>query len=337
MNPIASCPSCARSLGRFEADGHVRATCTACRLQLEGFWGRLSHWQSRGEPVLYLHPRLPKLFRRQYEFRITTPGRELKLLKFSTPGLVDQVPVRAGDRIAILYSGTEGQMDKLMAIQNYSLGHTFLPSAAIPSAAHLWKVRGGLGTILGVSALMGGVDLGMIAVGAIALSLFSRISQAAELTTPPLRRDRPDEVRLMGELQLVQQKADLSQHVEVLRQEIQEHRDLIKRFQALRSKMMAYNASLYANRVGRLERVMHLLRERIDHTQSLIQEYQQTIQMLEIELEAASLADRLPDADDFTQQVLRRVEELRAIEAENQAAWQRIQISSDLQRLSQDA
>jgi len=336
MNPIASCPSCSRSLGRFEADGCFRATCSNCRLHLEGFWGRLSHWQSKGEPLFYLHPRLPKLFRRTYEFRITTPGRELKLLTFSTPGLDDPVPVRAGDRIAVLYSGTTGHLDKLMAIQNYSLGRTFLPPSAISSAGYLWKVRGGMTAALGISALIGGVDLGLVAAGAIAVSVLSRLSPGAKLSAPALRGDRPDEVRLMAELKLVQQKADLTQHVEVLRQEIQDHRELIKRFQALRSKMMAYNPTLYGSRVGRVERATQLLRQRIEHTQKLMEEYSQTIQMLEIELETASLADRLPDADDFTCRVLERVEELRAIEARNLATWQHIQTNSDFQRLTQE-
>ncbi|MBD1912128.1 MULTISPECIES: hypothetical protein [unclassified Leptolyngbya] len=335
MNPIASCPGCARSLGRFEADGRFRATCFNCRLKVEGFWGRLSHWHSKGEPLLYLHPQLPKLFRRRYEFRIATPGRELKLLKFTTPGLVDQVPARPGDRIGILYSGSADHLEKLMAIQNYSLGQTFRPSAAIPSTAHLWKVRGGMSAALGISALIGGVNLGIITAAAVAISLLSRIDSAAELSSPPLRRDRPDEVRLMAELKLVQQKADLQYHSEVLKQEIQEHRELIKRFQTLRSKMMAHNASLYAPRVSRLEGAIQLLKQRINHTQQLIEGYQQTTQMLDIELEAASLADRLPNADDFTRQVLKRVEELRAIEAEQQAAWQRVQSRSDFYRLVQ--
>jgi len=98
MNPLASCPSCARSLGRFEANGYFRATCSTCRLQMEGFWGRVAHWQSKGEPVFYLAPALPKLFRRRYQIRITTPGRELKQLQFTSPGLDDQMPTRTRGR-----------------------------------------------------------------------------------------------------------------------------------------------------------------------------------------------------------------------------------------------
>jgi len=333
MNPLASCPSCARSLGRFEANGYFRATCSTCRLQMEGFWGRVAHWQSKGEPVFYLAPALPKLFRRRYQIRITTPGRELKQLQFTSPGLDDQMPTRTGDRISILYTGQRGQMDKLLSVHNHSLGKTYRPAFPVASRSHIWKTRGGVSAAIGLGALAGGIDLGVVSLGAIALAVGSRMTHAAELTVPELQRDRPHEARLLAELKLVQQKGDLEHHIEALRQEIQDHKDLIKRLQELRRKMMAYNPSLYAPRVARIESAIGLIKQRIDHTQRLIAEYRETIEMLEIELEAAALADRLPDADDFTRHVLQRVEELKAIEAQNKATWDEIQAVPEVGRL----
>lgn len=337
MHPIASCPRCARSLGRFESDGGFRATCTACRLSLEGFWGRLSHWHSAGEPLFYLSPSLPKLFRRRYEFRITTPGRDLKQLTFTTPGLADQVPVQAGNRVSVLYTSREGRMERLMAIHNHSLGKSFRPAQTIPSVGSVWRTRGGVSAALGVGALFGGVDLGLIAAGAIAFSLSTRFTHVAHLSVPELRRDRPDEARLLAELRLVQQRGELGDRITQLRQENQEHKELIKRLQALRGKMLTYNPTLYAPRVSRLETAVRLLQQRIDHNRHLVQEYHQTIEMLDIELEAASLVDRLPDADGFTHHLLQRVEELRAIESQNQATLAQIQAIPEVQRLQLDA
>ena len=333
MHPIASCPSCARSLGRFEADGRFQGVCSTCRIDLAGFWGRLSHWHSEGEPLFYLTPNLPKLFRRRYEFRITTPGREVQLLKFTTPGLVDQVPVQAGNRVSVLYASRGGRMERLLGIDNHSLGKRFRPLTPIPSVPHLWRMKGGMSAAIGVGALLGGIDLGVISAGAIAMALMARFSHGAELSVPALRGDRPDEARLLQELKLVQHKGEMGDRITLLRQEIQEHKALIKQLQALRAKMLAYNATLYAGRVSRLESAIRLIQQRLEHNHQLIQEYHQTLEMLDIELEAATLADRLPDADGFTHHLLQRVEELRAIEAQNQAAWQQIQAMPEVQRL----
>jgi hypothetical protein len=300
---------------------------------MEGFWGRVAHWYSKEEPVFYLSPGLPKLFRRRYRLRITTPGRELKQLQFTAPGLDDLLPTRTGDRLSILYSGSGGKLDKLLSVHNHSLGKTYRPTFPLASRPHLWKTQGSVSAAIGLGALVGGVDLGLVALGAIALTVGSRLTHAAELTVPELRRDRPHEARLLAELKLVQQKGDLEHHIDALRQEIQDHKDLIKRLQELRRKMMAYNPTLYAPRVARIESAIGLIKQRIDHTQQLIAEYRETIQMLEIELEAAALADRLPDADDFTRHVLERVEELKAIEAQNQATWAEIQAVPEVSRL----
>ncbi|MBE9098952.1 hypothetical protein [Vacuolonema iberomarrocanum] len=337
MNPLASCPSCARSLGRFEANGYFRATCSNCRLRMEGFWGRVTHWQSKGEPVFYLAPNLPKLFRRRYQLRITTPGRELKQLQFTSPGLDDQLPTRTGDRLSIIYAGQRGTLEKLLSVRNHSLGRAYCPASPISSRSHLLKTRGGVSAAIGLGALFGGINPGVVSLGAAALAVGSRMTHAAELTVPELRGDRPHEARLLAELKLVQQKGDMEYRIEALRQEIQDHKDLTKRLQELRRKMMAYNPTLYAPRVARIESAVRLIKQRIDHTQRLIEEYRETIQMLDIELEASALADRLPDGDDFTRHVLERVEELKALEEKNKAGWDAIQAVPEVRRLRLNA
>ncbi|MGG6293066.1 hypothetical protein ACQ4M4_01475 [Leptolyngbya sp. AN02str] len=332
MPPLVSCPTCARSLGRFTADGLFQASCPSCNAKYEGIFGRLSHHMAKREPLLYLSEQLPKYYRRRYELRIATPGRQLKQLSFSTPNDQAIVPVRQGDRIAVIYSTKGHALDRLLAIHNHSLGKLYQLPQPIAGKRSLWQT-GGLSAAIAVGALFGGVDLGLVALGSMAIALSSRMTHIAELTTPPFDSDRPEEARLLSELKLVQQKAALHQRIEELRQESEEQHHLIRQLQALRNKMMRFNASLYASRVNSIETATRLLHQRIDHNHKLSEQYLQAIGMIDIELDASNLGEQLPDVDDFTNRIFERLDELKAIEAQNQDFWYQLQAHAEVRRL----
>lgn len=334
MTPFISCPACNRSLGRFDLEGKLRASCHLCQTSYEAIYGKLSTWSARREPLLYFGDRLPSLHRHRYDCRIATPGRDLKRLHFTTPDAIERVPLRSGDRVSILYSTRGHGMEKLMAIHNHSLGRVYQPPAPVPSRRYLLQTRGSVSTAVLLGALFGGIDLGLISLGAIALLLHSRLTHAAHLESTALRVDNDREMRLLNELRLVNQKAELDQRIRELQQESQDHRALIKRLNALRTKMLSFNASLYAARVGSLESAIRLLKQRLVHNQHLVDEYVQMIRMIELELEASSLAEQLPDAEDFTAHIFSRLDELHVIEAQNQQLRFQLEANAEVKRLS---
>ncbi|NJO51578.1 MAG: hypothetical protein HC840_21555, partial [Leptolyngbyaceae cyanobacterium RM2_2_4] len=99
-----NCPRCDRALGQISPDGLLQVQCPSCRQHYGAVYGKLSGWSSQLETMLYLSDQLPSFYKRRYQFRITTPGRSLRLLKFSTPGLRDQIPVRPGAKFRFCYS-----------------------------------------------------------------------------------------------------------------------------------------------------------------------------------------------------------------------------------------
>lgn len=328
------CPTCSRSLGKLSAEGILKAGCSSCRISYEAIYGKLSHWFSKGEPVIYLGERLPKLFRRRYELRIATPGRQLKLLKLTTLGLEDRLPLRPGDRVSILYSTRGGGMDKLVAIYNHSRGKNYYPKTPIPSEQYLLKTRGSVSVAVFLGALFGGISPVMVSLGAIAMLLYANVIDAAELSDPELRTQNREEARLLNEIKLANQKSHLAERIHELHQEIYDQQGLIKKLQSLRGKMLSFNSGLYATRVGNIETAVRLLRQRIDHSHRLIDEYTQTMRMIEIELEASVLVEQLPNAEDFTAQIFSRLDELKAIEAENFNLQQRVEANEEVRRLS---
>lgn len=334
MTPAIRCPSCNRLLDRVHPDGVCQVSCSSCRQRFGVVYGKLSGWFSNREAMLYLTPRLPSFYKRHYDLRVTTPGRNLKRLRFSMPGHEDRVPVRPGDRISIVYKMRGTGMEKLVAIYNHTLGKNYYLPSPVPSSDYLLTTRGALSAVLICWAVLNGLG-GFLTygLGAIALLVYARLVDVAELTTPPLRPTHSGEVRLAQERDLLDQKFLIERRIETLRQERSAHQDLIQRLQSLRGKMMALNPAFYATRVASIESAVRLLKQRIHQDQRLVDEYTQTTQMIEIELESAYLADQLP-LEDFTETILSKLDELMAIEERNRNLGLQLEANDEVRRLS---
>ncbi|NJN57543.1 MAG: hypothetical protein HC879_08595 [Leptolyngbyaceae cyanobacterium SL_5_9] len=330
-----NCPRCDRALGQISPDGLLQIQCPSCRQHYGAVYGKLSGWSSQPEAMLYLSDRLPSFYKRRYQFRITTPGRSLRLLKFSTPGLRDQIPVRPGDKISILYSTCGSGIKKLLAIHNHSTGQKYHLPSPVPGLGYLLATRGGASSAIALGSLAAGAGvLATTGLGAIALLLYSRLVDAAELTSPDLQPDVPGDARLMSELELADQKVILTRRIEQLRHEGYAHRDFIKRLTALKEKMLSVGAALYATRIAKIDRAIKLLKQRINQDRHLVNQYAQTIRMIEIELEASYLAEQLPEADDFTSTIMGKLDELKAIEDRNRNLWLELEANEEVRRLS---
>jgi hypothetical protein len=289
--------------------------------------------------MLYLSPSLPKIYKRRYEFRITTPSRHLKVLKFSLPGEEDRVPARPGDRISVLYSGQGNVIRKLFAIHNHTNGRSYQPPKPIPSPRHLVATRGMVASAALGAVVFGGLEVLALPgiVGALALYAWSHWTDRAELSTPALHPDNALESRLLGEQHLAQQHQQLASRVDELHQEDMTNRDLIRRLRSLREKMLKVDASLYGTRVGQIEKAIRLLQMRLQHNDQLVGRYAEAMNLIDIELETASLADQLPNGYDFNDlngDLFTKLEELKTIEARNRDLRLQLEANEEVRRLS---
>lgn len=335
MFPSIRCPHCAKLLGKVHEDGSLQAECLSCRRSYGVVYGKLSGWSSRWEALLFLSAKLPSFYKRRYELRLTTPGRELKVLKFSTPGREDRVPAQLGDRVSFLYSTRGSAIRKLIAISNHSRGSTYHLPTPISSVWDVVRAWGAAALLVYFYVVLMGSGFWMVTVlGAIATLAATRLVDAAELTTPELQPDRREDARLLAERKLMMQKRCLEERVEGLKQEGAENEALIQRLQALRTKMQNVDAALYAQRMRRVEQAIALLQQRTQHDRYLSGQYGQTVRMIEIELETAYLADQLPDAHDFSGAILGKLAELKAIEDRNRQIQLTLAANEEVRRLS---
>lgn len=334
MTPTLHCPCCDRSLGRIHPNGNSQVDCSTCGKTFGVIYGKVSGWQSQGETVFYLSPKLPRLHKRRYEFRITTPGRSLKVLKFSLPYREDRIPVHPGDRISVLYSTWNQGLKKLIAVNNHTRGQRYPLTSPIPSWGY-WLATRGIVAAITLFAALSGSGSGLAPwMGAIVFLTYAKLVHVAELSTPELDQRNPVEARLMDERQLLLQKQSLSQRSEELSQEIRNHEELIQRLRSLRKKMLAFNSTLYETRVGRLESAIRLMQQRIQQNRLLTDQYAQTAQMIEIELETTYLTDQLPEVEDFSHTIWQRLQELRAIEDHNRHLQFQLEANDEVRRLS---
>jgi hypothetical protein len=321
-------------MGSVHPDGVCQLVCYGCRQRFGVVYGKLTGWSSKQEAMLYLNARLPSFYKRRYQLRITTPGRDLRVLTFSVPGARDCVPVHPGDRISVLYSLRGDSLKKLVSIYNHTLGKAYHLATPVPSLAYLLETRGALLVVFFLISIFSGLGgVGIYSLWAIAVLLYTRLIDTARLTRPPLSSDVSAEARLLEERNWMHQKDQLQNRIEALRAESRSHRDLLRRIQTLREKMLTFNASLYTTRINNLESAARLLKQRIQHNQHLVDQYFQTIHMIDIELEAAYLSDQLPEVTDTTGTLLSRLNELKAIEKRNRDLWLQLEANEEVRRL----
>lgn len=333
MLPSINCPFCHRLLGKIHADGSCDLECSSCRKSFSIVYGKLSGWFSEQEAMLYLNSRLPSIYKRHYELRITTPGRVLKRLTFSVPGQRDRIPVRPGDRVSIIYSRWGDGIRHLIGITNHTSGKNFRLPTAIPSLRFWLATYGSLCAGVMLAAFINGMGMVVMPWAAIALVLCARGADTAQLTTPCLSAHVPLESRLLAEQQLFNQKLYLEQRVETLRTENQSHRDWIRQLRSLRSKMLTVSTSLYSTRVSRIENAARLLQQRTHHNELLTEKYAQTIKLIDIELEAAYVDSHLTELEQFKAGLTRQLEELRAIEESNRNLWLQLEANEEVRQL----
>jgi Tfp pilus assembly protein PilN len=273
---------------------------------------------SAAEPLFYLTPRLPRLYKRHYSFELVTPERTLKNLDFSVPGHADRIPAHRGDVISILYTA-QGLVQKLAGITNHTNGNHYLLATPIVNLARLLPIAG----LVLVGAVMlhklAGVNAWvLLSLGVLGSLISYKLGNLAWLTSPPLEMAYARGQRLLSDQRLLVQRHRISQRISELRHESKANTGLIEQLEALKQKMQQLDPMLYSARLYRSTSAVNILKQQIVNNHRLVREYDRTLKMIDIEVDTSWIADQLPEADDFSCRILERLEELQQIEEQNQ-------------------
>ncbi|XGV95652.1 MAG: hypothetical protein ACAF41_23280 [Leptolyngbya sp. BL-A-14] len=313
------CPTCARPIADLNNTA-PQVTCASCQHRYGVLHGKLSKHSSISEPLLFLSDKLPSFHKRHYTLQITTPDRTLKQLQFSIPGKADPLSVHYGDVVSVLYTMQGYLMKKLVAVTNHTTGKRYVLPKPIPSTTHqtLALTTVVLGLLVG-SFLLQGVNVFLVSiVTTLGVLAYLKVTNSAQLTTPSLDMHGREGTRLVGDQRLMSQKLKIEHRIDEINHECKSNQGLIDRLEDLKRKMVDVDQQLYAPRIFRTTGAVTILKQQITNSQRLVREYRRALQMIEIEMETSWIADQLPDASNFTRAIMQKLEELKAIEDQNQ-------------------
>lgn len=326
------CPTCARSIANFSST-EPQIVCPACGSEFGLVYGKLSQHVSLPETLIYLTDRLPRFYKRHYTLQVTTPDRTLKQFQFSTPGQGNSIPVHRGDLVSVLYTVQGYVMQKLVAITNHTTGKSYVLPRPIPTGSRLVPTISTAVLAFLVAAHLGGMNLFLATgVGAIGALVYLKLTHIAQLSSPVLQAHDREGSRLLSDQRLLGQKRRIESRIGELEHDCKANQMLVSQLASLQRKMKSLDQSLYATRIDRADRAVALIEEQNTNNRCLIQEYRQAAQMIEIEVETSWIADQLPESNDFISKILRKLEELRSIEYQNQTLKLQLTAYEELKR-----
>lgn len=312
------CPRCSRLIADLN-DTLPQVTCAVCHDRYGVLHGKLSKHSSINETLLFLSNSLPSAHKRHYTFQITTPDRNLKQLQFSIPGKTDPIPVHYGDVVSVLYTMQGYLMKKLVAVTNHTTGQRYVLPNPVPSASYLRITISTIVLALLVGSFFSGTNVFLVSIAtALGAMAYLKVTNSAQLTSPPLEAYGREAKRLVGDQRLLAQKLKIDHRIDEINHECKSNQGLIARLEDLKQKMVDVDQTLYAPRIFRTTGAVKILKQQITNNQRLVREYRRALQMIEIEVETSWIADQLPDASNFTRAIMQKLEELRAIEDQNQ-------------------
>ncbi|HEY9907209.1 MAG TPA: hypothetical protein V6D18_06330 [Thermosynechococcaceae cyanobacterium] len=312
------CPTCSRPIALSPQIQQI--SCPACGSEFGVVYGKLSKHTSLPETLLYLTARLPQIHKHHYTFQITTPDRTLQQLQFSTPGKVDSVPAQAGDLISVLYTLQSYGMRSLVAISNHTTGKGYVLPRPIPSGSHLTTTVGTAILAVLLASYFIGLNLFLAgSVSAVGALMYLKLTNMAQLSSPALQAQGREGNRLLADQRLLGQKRRIEARMGELEHDCKANQMLINQLATLKRKMQTLDQSLYVTRIDRADRAVNLIEQQNINNQCLMREYGQAAKMIEIEVETSWIADQLPESSDFISKILRKLDELKSIESQNQA------------------
>lgn len=109
---------------------------------------------------------------------------------------------------------------------------------------------------------------------------------------------------------------------------------LISQLENLKQKMLNLDAQLYTMRIDRSNSAIKLMEKQIQNNHRLQKEYEYTLRMIDVEMDASWIAEQLPEGRNFSRTILQKLTELKAIEDQNQSLKFEIAAYDELQQAS---
>lgn len=320
MTRQLKCPACRQPL-YFPAveecdEDFLDSICSCCKYKYALIHTEVLSFASSVQVLRTSKYRKQPSYSRTYKLRLLKADGTIKSLEFSTLGQEERISALPEDEILLLYSMRGKALQNLVWIENYTTGESHLlqkPGAGARSAGFS---AGALALVAsGILASALNIPMNKFFV---ATAMPAAVGVGAYVTKRKSIKvsDRLELGRLASEQQLLAQKHELDQKIAELTQELKTNNRMIKRLETLQRKMIGADEDLYANRIETVAKGISVLEKQLDLTKNLINGYFKIVEIIDIEYETSRLAEQIPE--DLTEKILRRLDELKAVEAKKE-------------------
>jgi hypothetical protein len=247
----------------------------------------------------------------EYELRLQLTPSHLELVSFTLDARVEIPSLQRGDAVAVIFGLRDRARDDLLSVINRTTGK----SAVIRKPdARARREAAGLSAIVGVVAALVAGQLGaelpvVIASGSTSLALAFALIQRRLAPRFALARDeRERHSAIQG---LLEQKLGLLGERDRLRVARDERVALRARLAALQAKMRDVGLAMYEPRIASLDDALATIDAQLDLERQLLDGYEKSIKIIEIEYEAGTAEERL--TEDVAPLIAQRLVELETL------------------------
>lgn len=327
---VFPCPKCNLPLGRVGDDGTLETACAGCHYRFRIRQGRLQSRSSQQVTLREPTHTLQGAYRREYEFRLAMPNRDIEVLSFDIPGRDDVIPFREGDTLAVAWSLGNGRVEELLYVMNRTTGRTFHLAAPGESVRNRAITTGALAFLAVFTLTCTASDENVLIAFPLAVALGALTGLLVHRHAVPKHVPPDTRAALAVTQSLLRRREELARVRAEVQEDLRLKEGAITRLQALAEKMEAADRALYAERLPVIRRGIASIESQLDVERQLIEAHSRLISILDIEAESASAS--LVMETEAREAIDQRFEELRVLRDASEDLERQIRANDEVER-----
>lgn len=326
---MIDCPHCRNPLGSPAASGVLDATCASCGYAYHILTGHLVGQSSREVTLTAATVQSAGSYEREYQLRISLAGDRLMAVTFRMSGRDEAIFLERDDLVSTIAMRGRGEALDVVEVVDHTTGAVY--RVRDPAEPVIRKARG--------AAVIGGLAAGLLSaplLGPWAILLGAGSAAAAYVAvrrvSSPLASLDEATVRALARSQgLLEQKASLARERQSVLRELREREALRDRLLALLEKMEDVGRGLYGSRIDTITRAVGLLDQQLDVSRRLLEGYDRTQKIVDIEIESGATVGAM--ADDGEAILVARREELESLRRRHEELTRLLEANEEVERV----
>ena len=288
-SPMIYCPTCAVAVADVAASGRSEGVCPKCRYRYGAITGRVA--QSYTKQIPHVSATRTRL---ACELRIDRPDGTRAMVEFRIPGGEDQVNVRQGDSVTVVYTMRGDAFEAVVSITNNTTRTSYdiaRPDGGSKAKAAVWGAALAMVALPWATAAVAPALTALI-VATAGIGCYFVIERATSLR---VKRGSPAAASAGRDAGFLEKKQELLALRDEQLDSSRHNEGLRTRLVSLIGKMRSVGDELYASRIKQAQAAIDILDQLISLDEASLDEYAKTITMIEIEQESLAVTESMTD------------------------------------------